>query len=91
MSAAVAESPSLRTPSVCVLPTHLRSEFGEIADGLATVEEAAAFLNVSRSQVYALADAGHLKSRRLGGVCRILWRSIAEYASADHPPISAAS
>ncbi len=47
-----------------------------IAEGLLTVQEAAQFLRVSRSKLYALMDAGELQFVKLGRSRRIPRRAL---------------
>ncbi len=54
-----------------------------VADGLASVREAAAFLKVSRSTLYKLMDAGGLVSVKIRGSRRIPWRVLKEFAAAN--------
>ena len=52
--------------------------------GLATVAETMDYLNVSRSTVYELIDAGKIEAKRIGRARRITWLSILEFvADAD--------
>lgn len=51
------------------------------ADGLVTVIEAATFLGLSRSQVYALMERGQLVYVKLGRSRRIPRRALIELAS----------
>ncbi len=52
-----------------------------VADGLMTVREAAAFLRLSRSSVYALMDHGELAFVKLGRSRRIPRRALVELAA----------
>ncbi len=52
-----------------------------VADGLMTVREAAEFLRLSRSSVYALMDHGELAFVKLGRSRRIPRRAIVELAA----------
>jgi excisionase family DNA binding protein len=49
-------------------------------DGFADVQEAAEFLSMSRSSIYKLMEAGHLKYAKFGKARRIPWRALREYA-----------
>lgn len=51
--------------------------------GLATVDEAATALSLSRSQIYAMIHRGELACRRFGRACRIPWATVRELISAD--------
>lgn len=51
--------------------------------GLATVEEAAAAMALSRSQIYAMIQRGELQAKRFGRACRIPWSAIRELISAE--------
>ncbi len=52
-----------------------------VADGLMTVREAAQFLRLSRSSVYALMDHGELAFVKLGRSRRIPRRALVELAA----------
>ena len=52
-----------------------------VADGLMTVREAAEFLRLSRSSVYALMDHGELAFVKLGRSRRIPRRALVELAA----------
>ncbi len=52
-----------------------------VADGLLTVREAAAFLRISRSNLYALMDHGELAFVKLGRSRRIPKRGVIELAA----------
>ncbi len=52
-----------------------------VADGLMTVKEAAEFLRLSRSSVYALMDHGELAFVKLGRRRRIPRRALVELAA----------
>ncbi|MEW6777689.1 MAG: helix-turn-helix domain-containing protein [Bdellovibrionota bacterium] len=54
-----------------------------VADGLASVREAAAFLKVSRSTLYKLMDAGGLASVKIRGNRRVPWRVLRQFAAAN--------
>jgi excisionase family DNA binding protein len=49
-----------------------------LASPLATVQQAVAFANVSRSTIYALMDTGKLANVRIGGARRIPWSALRE-------------
>lgn len=51
--------------------------------GLATVDKAAAFLDLSKSQVYAMIQRGEISVKRFGRACRIPWEALRELVSAD--------
>jgi excisionase family DNA binding protein len=51
-----------------------------VADGFALVREAAAFLRVSRSNLYLMMDSGDLPYARFGKSRRVPWRALREYA-----------
>jgi excisionase family DNA binding protein len=51
-----------------------------ISDGFATILEAAAFLRVSRSKVYALMDAREVTWAKFGKARRIPWEGLRAYA-----------
>jgi excisionase family DNA binding protein len=53
--------------------------FGE---GSMTVAQAAAFLNISRSKVYQLVDAGRLRSTKIDRTRRIPRRVLLDFAAA---------
>jgi excisionase family DNA binding protein len=53
------------------------------ADGMLTVPEAATFLSLSRSQVYAIMEAGHLCYVKLGRSRRIPKRALIDLAQAN--------
>jgi excisionase family DNA binding protein len=50
------------------------------SDGFADVQDAAEFLSMSRSSVYKLMEAGHLKYAKFGKSRRIPWRSLRDFA-----------
>ena len=52
-----------------------------ISDGLATVMEAAKFLNVGRSTIYLLMDQGELTYSKIGRCRRIPWKTIRQLAA----------
>ena len=52
-----------------------------VADGLLTVKEAAAFLRLSRSSLYAMMDRGELPYAKLGRSRRIPRRGLVELAA----------
>ena len=52
-----------------------------VADGLMTVREAAEFLRLSRSSVYALMDHGQLAFVKIGRSRRIPKRGVVELAA----------
>jgi excisionase family DNA binding protein len=52
-----------------------------VADGLATVEEAARFLSVGRSTLYGLMDAGNLPHCKIGRSRRIPWQAVRRLAA----------
>ena len=52
-----------------------------VSDGLQRVSEAAAFLQVSRSQLYKLISEGVLPSVRIGRSIRVPVRAVRELAS----------
>jgi excisionase family DNA binding protein len=52
-----------------------------IAEGFATVEEAAKFLGLSRASVYVLMNDGELASAKFGKARRIPWTSVRTYAA----------
>ena len=52
-----------------------------VADGLMTIKEAAEFLRLSRSSVYALMDHGELAFVKLGRSRRIPKRGVIELAA----------
>lgn len=54
-----------------------------LSDGLVTVREAAAFLNLSRSTLYALMEQGRLPYTRIGRARRIPRRALIELAAAN--------
>jgi excisionase family DNA binding protein len=54
---------------------------GLMEDGLATVQEASAFLSVSRAKLYAMMDARDLAYVKLGRSRRIPWRAIKQLAA----------
>ena len=54
-----------------------------VADGLVTVREAAGFLRLSRSTVYALMDRGELPFVKLGRSRRIPRRALVELAARE--------
>ncbi len=65
-----------------------------VSDGLLTVADAAAFLRVSRSSVYALMDRGELAYVKLGAARRIPKRALIALAAAHlqgEPPEGANS
>ncbi len=51
-----------------------------VAEGLATVSEAAGFLAVSRSTLYLLMDSGQLPHCKIGRARRIPWRAVHQFA-----------
>lgn len=64
------------------MPQRTRDEGLEVvADGLLTVAEAASYLALSRSSVYALMDAGELAFVKLGKSRRIPKRSVCDLAA----------
>lgn len=64
------------------MPQRKREEGLEIvADGLFTVAEAAGYLALSRSSVYALMDAGELAFVKIGKSRRIPKRSVYDLAA----------
>ncbi len=46
--------------------------------GLATIEEVAIALSVSKGTVYAMVNAGRLEGRRFGRSLRVSWSSLRE-------------
>jgi excisionase family DNA binding protein len=63
--------------------TELLTSSCVLQDGLTTVREAASFLCLSRSQVYALMDAGQLVYVKLGRSRRIPKRALVDLASVN--------
>lgn len=51
------------------------------AEGFATVDQAGAFLSLSRATIYNLMDAGELASAKFGKSRRIPWSAIKAYAA----------
>jgi excisionase family DNA binding protein len=51
--------------------------------GLATADEAAVALGISRSQIYSMMNTGELPSRRFGRARRIPWAIIRELIGVD--------
>jgi excisionase family DNA binding protein len=51
-----------------------------VADGLATIGEAARFLSLGRSKLYGLMDAGALPHCKIGRSRRIPWRAVKKLA-----------
>jgi excisionase family DNA binding protein len=51
--------------------------------GLATVDEAAAAMALSRSQIYAMIQRGELQAKRFGRACRVPWSAVRELISTD--------
>ena len=49
-------------------------------DGFADVQEAAAFLSMSRSSIYKLMECGDLPYAKFGRARRVPWRALREYA-----------
>ncbi len=47
-----------------------------VADGLATVSQACAFLSVCRKTLYRLMDGGGLAACKIGGARRIPWKAL---------------
>lgn len=47
-----------------------------LSNGLKTVPEVAAYLNVSRSTVYNLMDQGKLRWVKIGGSRRVKWADV---------------
>ncbi|MBE3597535.1 MAG: helix-turn-helix domain-containing protein [Limnochordaceae bacterium] len=52
-----------------------------VADGLLTVKQAAEFLGISRSQVYALMERGELPYVKIGSSRRIPKRALIAFAA----------
>ena len=52
-----------------------------VADGLVTLREAALFLSISRSKLYALMDNGELKFVKLGRSRRVPRRALIDLAA----------
>ncbi len=51
-----------------------------VAEGLATVDEAARFLSLGRSKLYGLMDAGELPHCKIGRSRRIPWQAVRKLA-----------
>lgn len=66
------------TTALC--PDSLRTENSVVADGFATIPEAAGFLKISRSAVYGLMYAGQLRYARFGRSRRIPWSALVAFA-----------
>ncbi len=62
-------------------PVHQTKGAELVADGLLTVREAAAFLRISRSSLYATMDRGELAFVKLGRSRRIPRRALVELAA----------
>jgi excisionase family DNA binding protein len=56
---------------------------GLLADGLVDVKEAAEFLSVSRTTIYALMETGQLRYVKIGKARRIPRRAMIELAAAN--------
>jgi excisionase family DNA binding protein len=56
---------------------------GLVADGLVSVDEAMAFLSVSRSTLYELMDKGMLAYAKIGRSRRVPRRALVELAAAN--------
>ncbi len=54
---------------------------GWVADGFATVEEAADYLGLSRATVYKLMEIGHLPYAKFSKSRRLPWKAMREYAA----------
>ncbi len=54
-----------------------------VEDGLMTVAEAARFLRLSRSTLYAIMDRGELRFAKIGRSRRIPKRAVVELAARD--------
>lgn len=52
-----------------------------VGKGLATVEQAAKFLAISRAKVYELMASGELASAKLGKSRRLPWAAVKEFAA----------
>jgi excisionase family DNA binding protein len=52
-----------------------------VADGLVTVKDAADFLGLGRTSIYALMEGGHLPYFKAGRARRIPKRALAEFAA----------
>jgi excisionase family DNA binding protein len=63
-----------------VLTDEVKQHAEVIAEGFATVPEAAVFLNVSRASIYKLMDTGELVYAKFGKSRRLPWRAVREYA-----------